>query len=52
MEKSRVIQSEKSAFVNVVAWIFIVISGFWTFTSFIQNIIISVSYKQMAQAIE
>lgn len=38
METNIVTQPEKSAFVTVVAWIFIVISGLWTFTSFILDL--------------
>ena len=47
-------QQKKSTFVNVVAWIFIVLAGFATLISILQNIMISVMFPvdEMNQVFE
>lgn len=45
---------QRSTFVNVLAWIFIVLGGFATFISILQNIMIRVMFRkeEMAQAMK
>lgn len=45
---------QRSTFVNVLAWIFIVLGGFTTFISILQNIMIRVMFRkeEMTQAIK
>jgi hypothetical protein len=54
MSEEGVNLKEKSTFVDVVSWVFIVISGFWTFLVFIQNIVVQVAFpqKQVADAMQ
>ena len=46
--------SQRSTFVNVLAWIFIILGGFATFISILQNIIIRVMFRkeEMTQAMQ
>jgi hypothetical protein len=48
------IPKQRSTFVNVLAWIFIVISGFTTFISILQNIMIRMMFhkEQISQSIK
>ncbi len=46
MSEKGVSCTAKSTFVNVVSWIFIVMSGFWTFIVFVQNILVQVTFPQ------
>ncbi|MDD2271386.1 MAG: hypothetical protein PHP95_11805 [Desulfuromonadaceae bacterium] len=45
---------QRSTFVNVLAWIFIVLGGFTTFISILQNIMIRVMFRkeEMTQAMK
>lgn len=54
MEKYDQKHSIKSTFVNVVSWIFIAISGLWTFMVFVQNMVVQIAFpqKQVAQIMQ